>query len=689
MSFTDILTRYTPPWLLGVWGRRWVTAIGGLSDDLVDSVQTAAMCPLPLEAPDDALSYIGWERMLPQVPDEADADYAQRLWGAWETWKWSGTDTGFLNAFETLGWTVTHLDRYPFCHLQDGSCQDPLLDFWTPSGAGTVLEKRDGGPAGMTRYLRVSGPGALNLARQYALDANWTLWHVCGWALSDGVARPSIYFWHELVWEGTLSTSWQWFDFIASSNIGPGSITDFYVGLQTAAAGSVGFAGLKVEPYGLIEDKYWPGGWPHNAAGEQGHVWTIKQADYVAGFAPPGWETYWSADFVTLDYWSHTTATLPVCWHLCGRAGPGVGGTWDGIAEVEATTVVVRGVGSSVPAARWKCAVATTFGEGLVMFGGSDNAGVALADTWLWDRSHDDWQLGTPAGPVPSARFGHVMAEFRGAVIMTNGQDAVPAYYGDTWQWLDGEWTQIVPVHSPTAAAHSAMAQLGDTLVVFGGTSGAGVYFDSTWVWDGTDWTQKAPAHKPSGRYGHTMVTVGSYVYLFGGITAPATYSDELWRWDGTDWTLIVVGAGPAGRYWHQAAAISSTEFRIWGGFNGASMSDTWKLGPTGWTAEAALPAGLYGAASTGQLVHDVYTPRDATGAPLRGAGPIRGCAITVPERDAMIDAMRKWKGSEGVVVRFDLIMSEGGWTGIRGPLLFRGLARPRGGRVIHIAVGE
>jgi N-acetylneuraminic acid mutarotase len=279
------------------------------------------------------------------------------------------------------------------------------------------------------------------------------------------------------------------------------------------------------------------------------------------------------------------------------------------------------------------------------------------------------------------------MANLNGTVYLTGGQNNVPECHNETWTYRRGEWTLLTPATTPDAVSHSAMVVWGGKLFRFGGWDGIG-YNGNTWTFDGTDWTQEAPDHSPSARFGHTMVVLSDGVYLFGGETAPGTYSDELWKWDGVDWTRLA-GTHPAGRCWHQAAALSSTEMLVWGGYDGSALTSVHRYGPTGWTTETPLPAALYAAAYCGQAVRDVYTPRNATGAALRGAGPIRGCNLTVSERDAMIAAARKWKGTHCKVARFDLIMTEGGWTGIRGPLLKRGVFRPRGGRVIHIDVGE
>ncbi len=93
----------TPPWLLGTWGRRWVTSVGSVLDPFVTRAKEATKTRFVLLAPSDALPLIGVERAIERGLDEADARYRSRLHAAWLTWKWSGTVYGMLMSLDAHG----------------------------------------------------------------------------------------------------------------------------------------------------------------------------------------------------------------------------------------------------------------------------------------------------------------------------------------------------------------------------------------------------------------------------------------------------------------------------------------------------------------------------------------------------------------------------------------------------------
>lgn len=109
-NLTEVLKARTPPWLHGVWGKRWTTALGAQFDLLTAWAKDGVKARMVGLCPTDALEYHGSARGIEQASGESDADYRARLLGAWGTWLYSGTDYGIYNAFEVIGWTIEPLN---------------------------------------------------------------------------------------------------------------------------------------------------------------------------------------------------------------------------------------------------------------------------------------------------------------------------------------------------------------------------------------------------------------------------------------------------------------------------------------------------------------------------------------------------------------------------------------------------
>jgi hypothetical protein len=96
------------PWMRGEWGHRFWAAIGEELDAAEATLVAGIRARFPSCCPDDGLWRIGEERGgIDRAPGESQDAYVARLLDAPITWKWSGTTTGILRAFEALGWTAT------------------------------------------------------------------------------------------------------------------------------------------------------------------------------------------------------------------------------------------------------------------------------------------------------------------------------------------------------------------------------------------------------------------------------------------------------------------------------------------------------------------------------------------------------------------------------------------------------
>ena len=135
-------------------------------------------------------------------------------------------------------------------------------------------------------------------------------------------------------------------------------------------------------------------------------------------------------------------------------------------------------------------------GGGVVLFGGEtgNNVSSNLDDTWVWDGSTWAQVDDSPAGCTdncadsPSPRQAAAMAsgtvQGTGTVALFGGVDDNGHDLGDTWTWSPtGGWTQAGPMSSPSARDTPALSfdQRTSQLVLFGGESSG--LLDDTWTY--------------------------------------------------------------------------------------------------------------------------------------------------------------------------------------------------------------
>lgn len=96
-----------PPWLLGPWGTKLVTAIGQMFDDAYDEAFEAGAAGSVGSPtfPVDALALLGNERNIERYPAESNDAYSTRVKAAWESWKQAGT-MRIVSELSALGLTA-------------------------------------------------------------------------------------------------------------------------------------------------------------------------------------------------------------------------------------------------------------------------------------------------------------------------------------------------------------------------------------------------------------------------------------------------------------------------------------------------------------------------------------------------------------------------------------------------------
>lgn len=239
----------------------------------------------------------------------------------------------------------------------------------------------------------------------------------------------------------------------------------------------------------------------------------------------------------------------------------------------------------------------------LFLFGGIDQAGRSLNDTWEWDGAK--WEARQAAAAAPPARAAHSIAydAGRGRIVLFGGQTG-PSALADTWEWDGNAWTKLEPKSFPPGRVAHALVydRKRKRVILFGGTDFATKQtFNDTWEWDGETWTPINTASAPEGRFHHTMAfdSKRNRVVLFGGNAAvpplnsakfKAGQRGDTWEFDGKDWKAVTMATLPPPARDHHAMAYdaSSKKVILFGGFqggfeDGTYLRDTWSFDGKTW----------------------------------------------------------------------------------------------------------
>ncbi len=220
------------------------------------------------------------------------------------------------------------------------------------------------------------------------------------------------------------------------------------------------------------------------------------------------------------------------------------------------------------------------------MFGGQVFGAGYQADTWEFDGTQ--WQFRTSTGPQARGFAVTAYDEVAQNTILFGGVDQQGVDLGDTWRWNGFTWTQLSPAASPSPRSnYSAMVYDSDrqVMVMFGGSQ-AGVRLGDTWEFDGNNWTLAATTG-PAGRVGHAMAydRARHQTVLFGGRTEVARQGDT-WTWDGAAWSLAA-STGPSPRTpTSMTYDIARQRVVLFGGIDLSNIgqNDTWTWDGAEWT---------------------------------------------------------------------------------------------------------
>ncbi|MGC2035707.1 MAG: kelch repeat-containing protein [Thermoplasmata archaeon] len=243
----------------------------------------------------------------------------------------------------------------------------------------------------------------------------------------------------------------------------------------------------------------------------------------------------------------------------------------------------------------------------VLLFGGHHGNSTYLNDTWKFQGGK--WTPIAAVNAPPPRAYADMTydAATTDHCVLLFGGNTSQAFFGDTWTYAAGVWTNITPstrtpTNSPSARAFSSMAY--DTkngyVVLYGGGS-HGEALRDTWKFVDGRWSQLKPAVSPQASY-YTMMafngpssSTGRYVLLFGGIANGKAYP-YTWEYLLGKWTNISPTTSPPARFGASMAYDAQDGYMVlFGGISqprpGAPvLDDTWTFANGSWTNRTPLP---------------------------------------------------------------------------------------------------
>ena len=221
----------------------------------------------------------------------------------------------------------------------------------------------------------------------------------------------------------------------------------------------------------------------------------------------------------------------------------------------------------------------------VVLFGGQDNSGTLLGDTWIYNVKTNTWTNMNPA-VAPSPREANAMAyDSKNKKVVLHG---LPSYYSaqaETWTYdvSTNTWTNMEPSTLPQTGypANLEYDSANNVMVL--------LFYLDVWTYslDTNTWTKREPATQPPLRW--TGMDVLAYdsengrMILFGGFQWYQWF-DDTWAYNVKEntWTNLNPSVSPPGRGAHGIVYDSKNKVVVmFGGDSGwydpgKLLSDTW-----------------------------------------------------------------------------------------------------------------
>ncbi len=260
------------------------------------------------------------------------------------------------------------------------------------------------------------------------------------------------------------------------------------------------------------------------------------------------------------------------------------------------------------------------------LFGGY-NSDLKKRTNDLWRFSEDDWKEES-SDVKPQARSGHTMIydKLNDRLVLFGGKNDDGELLNDTWIWNDIGWTQLI-IEGPDARQSHRIVSTEMGVLLFGGSNHAGNSLSDTWLLSMEVWKKiDAPKYPPPRRQ-HALAfdQKKNKTILFGGFDRidgeKKVYSDT-WEFDGTSW--LKMGEHLELARDHHALGYDEkfNSVVMFGGYNNGYLGDTriwngkdWiKLISDGPTPRAGKPAFLFDSENEALILFGGW---DATNQPL------------------------------------------------------------------------
>jgi hypothetical protein len=167
-NFRDLVESISPKWMQGELSAGWWGVLVGVVADTAAegwSLVVRSAWLLDEESPDDTLPLHAEERRMPRYPLESAAQHRDRLYNAWDAYRFGGAHTAIESQFEKAGYPGV---RVVYFADRDGPFGQPApywSQFWVYFPVGTHPVTSNGptygsftwgagtlyGPGGLTR----------------------------------------------------------------------------------------------------------------------------------------------------------------------------------------------------------------------------------------------------------------------------------------------------------------------------------------------------------------------------------------------------------------------------------------------------------------------------------------------------------------------------------------------------------
>jgi RHS repeat-associated protein len=176
-----------------------------------------------------------------------------------------------------------------------------------------------------------------------------------------------------------------------------------------------------------------------------------------------------------------------------------------------------------------------------VVFGGWCKPDNYFGDTWIYKDGI--WTNKNVSGPGNRSNANLFYHDSTKRVYLFGGS-YYQTKYNDTWEWDGQRWKNLaVSGPSPRMWASTAYIESEGKTILFGGSNHYwSQYVNDTWLWDGKSWKLAAttgPHARENGLMAYDRRT-GS-VILVGGFSNDSTFFSSTWEWKDSKWQALTI----------------------------------------------------------------------------------------------------------------------------------------------------